>query len=207
MPGSGEPRRRHNSDETTRRLLEAAAAEFVEHGYDSAVVSNIARRAGVTTGAVYARWAHKSDVMVAALDHIFEQILPNRRIEDFGIGALPASDILVVWGANLLRSDATVDVLVQVFGSGRNNAAVQARLQQFLNEQADQLSSLVERAKDEGLVDPEPSTVAKTLLIQAIGIGTQLLLSAGRKDRHIPSEHEWTALLVRLISAVNPQTL
>ena len=117
MPGSGEPRRRRDSDETTRLLLEAAAEEFVEHGYDRAVVSNIARRAGVTTGAVYARWAHKSDVMVAALDHILEPILPDQRIKDFGLFALPVPDILMAWGANLLNSDATQDVLVQVFGS------------------------------------------------------------------------------------------
>ena len=180
--------------------------EFVEHGYDKAVVSSIARRAGVTTGAIYARWPHKSDVMVAALDHIFEQLLPDHRVKDLGIAELPAADIAAIWGANLLRSDATQDVLVQVFGSARNNEAVQARLQRFLNDQADQLTQLVERGKDEGFCDPELSTVAVTLLCQAIGIGPHLLLSAEREDRHIPPEHEWTALLLKLIGTANPQT-
>lgn len=84
MADPHESRGRRDVDETTRRLLEAAAAEFVEHGYDRAVVSDIARRAGVTTGAVYARWPHKSDVMVAALDRIFDEILPEQRIKDLG---------------------------------------------------------------------------------------------------------------------------
>ena len=202
---STEESSRRDVDETTRRLVEAAAAEFVEHGYDKAVVSDIARRAGVTTGAVYARWPHKSDVMVAALDRIFEEILPEKRIKEFGLDALPVSVLLVAWGVNLLSSDATQDVLVHVFGSARNNVAVKERLQRFLGEQADELDRLVERGKAEGLWDPELSTTALTLVIQAIGIGTHLLLSAERDDRHLPSEHDWAELLARLISGLNPR--
>ncbi|MDE0652344.1 MAG: TetR/AcrR family transcriptional regulator [bacterium] len=197
------PRGRLGVDETTRRLLEAAAAEFVEHGYDKAVVSDIARRAGVTTGAVYARWPRKSEVMAAALDRILEEILPEQRIKDLQLSEFPVVDLLVAWGADLLNSDATQDVLVHVFGSARNNAAVQERLHRFLGEQADQLHRLVERGKEEGLYNPELNTTALTLVIQAIGIGTHLLLSAGRDDRHMPSEHEWATSLARLIRGLN----
>ncbi|MCY3807670.1 MAG: TetR/AcrR family transcriptional regulator [bacterium] len=205
MPDGDDPRGRRDVGETTRRLLEAAAAEFVEHGYEKAVVSDIARRAGVTTGAVYARWPHKSDVMVAALDRIFEEILPEQRIKDFGSDALPVGDIFVMWGALLLSSDATQDVLVQVFGSARNNPAVQERLQRFLGDQADQLAHLVDRGKDEGIFDPELGTASVTLMIQAIGIGTHLLLSAGRDDLHLPSEREWAELIARLLGGLKPQ--
>ncbi|MCY3661417.1 MAG: TetR/AcrR family transcriptional regulator [bacterium] len=205
MPDRDDSRGRRDVGGTTRRLLEAAAAEFVEHGYDKAVVSDIARRAGVTTGAVYARWPHKSDVMVAALDRIFEEILPEQRIKDFGLDALSVSGILVAWGASLLSSDATQDVLVHVFGSARNNVAVQERLHRFLADQADQLARYVEQGKEEGTFDAELSTTALTLAIQAIGIGTHLLLSAERADRSVPSEHEWIELLERMVSGLNPQ--
>ena len=84
--------------------------------------------------------------------------------------------------------------------------AVQARLQRFLTDQADQLSQIVERGKDEGFCDPELRAVALTLLCQAIGIGTHLLMSAGRDDRHVPPEHEWTALLVTLVGTASLQT-
>ena len=204
MTDRDEPSRRRDVDETTRRLLEAAAAEFVEHGYDKAVVSDIARRAGVTTGAVYARWPHKSDVMVAALDRIFEEILPEQRIKEFGLDALPVKDIFVLWGAYLLSSDATQDVLVQVFGSARNNVAVQERLKRFLGDQADQLGHLVERGKEEGIFDPELSTPAVILAIQSIGIGTHLLLSSGRDGRQIPSEQAWSELIARMIGGLCP---
>ena len=204
MATSDESSSRRDVGETTRRLVEAAAAEFIEHGYDKAVISDIARRAGVTTGAVYARWPHKSDVMVAALDRIFAEILPENRIKGFGLAELPVGDIFVLWGEYLLHSDIAQDVLVQVFGSARNNAAVQERLQRFLSEQAEQLGYLVERGKDEGIFDPELSTVAIAMAIQSIGIGTHLLMSAGLDHHQIPSKHEWGELIARLIKGLRP---
>ena len=71
----------------------------------------------------------------------------------------------------LLSSDATQDVLSQVFGSARNNAAVEERLQRFLNDQADQINRLVERGRGEASEDRGVSTVAVTMLLQATGIG------------------------------------
>ena len=203
MPGSDAPRRRHDSEATTQRLLDAAAAAFVEHGSEKAVVSDIARRAGLTTGAIYARWPQKSDLMADAVDHLFKQILPEQRMADLGIANLPASEILEAWGVNLLSSDTIQDVLSQVFGSARNNAAVEERLQRFLNDQADQINRLVERGRGEAPEDSGFSTVAVTMLLQATGIGTHLLLSSGRDDRHVPSEQEWTELVVKLIDTLS----
>ena len=46
---------------------------------------DIARRALATTGAIYARWPSKTDLMIAALNHIFQKILPNGEIEALGV--------------------------------------------------------------------------------------------------------------------------
>ena len=205
MPEVDGPRRRGDSEQTARRVLEAAAAEFVEHGYDKAVVSNIARRAGVTPGAIYPRWPHKRDLMAAALDHIFEQLLPDQRLNELGIAEAPTRDILALWGASVLSTDHVQDVLVQVFGSARNNAEVQERLQRFLNDQADQMRAIVERGKDEGFCDPTHDTGAVTLLWQAAGIGMHLVLSAGLADRHIPSEQDWVDLILHIPSTAKNQ--
>ena len=210
MTASDEPYRRGDSEETARRVLDAAAAEFVERGYDKAVISDIARRAGVTPGAVYPRWPHKSDLMAAALDHLLEQLVPENRMKDLGLVKMPTADVIAVWGADLLQSDSVKDVLVQVFGSARNNAAVRDRLQRFVNDQADQFNSLVERGKSEGYVDPDVDSVALTMFVQAVGIGTHLLLSAGLEDRHVPSEQNWVELLLQMPQSVRgtaePQT-
>jgi len=203
---SGRPRRRADPEATTARLLEAAATEFVEYGYEAAVVSRVARRAGVTVGAVYSRWPTKSEVMVAALDHIFERLLPAERMKEINVTELPTPAVLELWSAHLLSSDAVQDVLIQVFGSARNHPAVRERLRRFLNDQSDQLTHLIEKGKTEGPHNAELSTVAVTLLCQAIGIGTHLLISAGLDDRHIPAEEEWIELLRQVIGIVYPPT-
>ena len=187
--------RRSAADETTVRLLDAAAEVFVEHGYDKAVIADIARRAGVTTGAVFGRWANKSELMAAAVDHIFNQILPDQRIKQLGIDEVPVIDIFSAWAANILSGDDTQDVMVQVFASARNNDAVRERLRWFLDEQAHQIARLVDRGRGEANYDPGYSTAAVALLIQAVGVGTHLLLSTGRDDQHLPTAPDWETLI------------
>src|SRR5437764_13535629 len=50
---------------TTRdRILAAAAEVFAERGYDGAAVSDIARRPGVTKGAIYGRFPDKAEQLL-----------------------------------------------------------------------------------------------------------------------------------------------
>ncbi|MCY4518498.1 MAG: TetR/AcrR family transcriptional regulator [Acidimicrobiaceae bacterium] len=204
MPESGDTDYLDGVNKTTQRLLDAAAAEFAEHGYDGAVISRIARRAGVTTGAVFSRWPTKEDVMIAAVEHTFELMQPKQRLVDLGIVDQPPPTILMNWGAHLLSFDFAQSALTQTFGSAQAHPSIQVRLQEFLERHADQVSTLVERAKNEGMCDPELSTTALSLLIQAIGVGTEMLLSAGRSERLIPSEQEWVDVLVTMIAAAAP---
>ena len=196
---------RNETDETTRRLLERAAEEFIERGYELARVNDIARRAGLTTGAVYGRWPHKTDVMVAALDHIFEQILPERRLKGAGADTMKPPDIMARLGDSLLSLDERRDVLVQVFGSARNNDAIRERLQEFLDEEARQLGRVIEEGKEAGFCDPGYSTAAIAFLSQALGIGAHLLLAGGLDDNYVPSGSDWNTLLQSIITAVGSE--
>lgn len=205
MPATGGMRRRSDVDETTRKLLDAAASAFVEHGYDGAGVNDIARRAGVTTGAIYARWPRKNDLMADAVDHVFRQVLPEQRLKELGIDQLPAFNLISMWSALLLRPDPSQEVLVQAFATARTNEAVQERLSRYLNERGDQVSRLVERARAEAAEDPGFSTTALTLLIQAVAIGMVLILSAGLDDRHMPPPEEWIRLNETLLNVAFPQ--
>ena len=200
--GRAAPRRRSGTEQTTERLLEAAAREFVERGYDGARVSAIARRAGLTPGAVYARWPAKTDVMVAALDYIFEQMLPARRLKDSGVDAMVPRDMIELLGGSLLAPDDLRDVMIQVFGSARNNDGIKECLQRYLKEEANQYSRIVDDGKEAGCADTELSTAAISLMCQATAIGVHLLLSAGLESHRVPTEHEWNALVKRIVGAV-----
>ena len=197
--------RRRNPDETTERLLEAAAREFIERGYEAARVSDIARSAGVTTGAVYARWPHKPDVIVAALEHILAKILPERELDNLGGVEAGSFQKLAMLAGNLLVFDEHRDVTTQVFGSARNNEAIRQCLLAFLEEEAQQLGRIVNQMKDDGYIDPTHSTTAIAFICQALGIGSHLLITSGVADRHLPSETEWTGVLAAFINGLGPR--
>lgn len=59
---------------TRERLLNAAVAACNEFGYERATLSDIARRADVSTPAVYSHFADKAELMIAASKQILERI-------------------------------------------------------------------------------------------------------------------------------------
>jgi AcrR family transcriptional regulator len=54
-------------ESTVDRLVTAAADVFAERGYDGAGVAEIARRAGLTTGAIYSRFSGKAELLAEAI--------------------------------------------------------------------------------------------------------------------------------------------
>ncbi|MYL04230.1 MAG: TetR/AcrR family transcriptional regulator [Acidimicrobiaceae bacterium] len=202
--GDGAPRRRQDPETTTQQLLEAASQEFIERGYEAARVGDIARRVGVTAGAVYARWPHKSDVLVAALEYTLEKTLPEQELKNLGDADAGSFEQLALLGTNLLAFNPHKDVVTQVFGSARNNEAIRECLLEHLDEDAGQLSRIVDQMKEDGFVDPDYSTTAIAFLCQALGIGAHLLITAKLPERRVPSEDEWNSLLAALIGAVEP---
>ena len=209
-------------DKTTRLILEAAADEFAEGGYKAAGINDIAGRAGVTTGAIYSRWSSKTDLVVDALNLIFQQILVDQRLAAQTLAAatrspdaysdvqgvadadreMGAFELIVALGTSLRKSDKQRDVISQALGSARSNQDVRQCLQRFISEEANQLTCIIDNGKREGLIDSEVSTVALSLLCQGGALGMALLASAGPPGRHSPTKSEWQAVLSRLSSSV-----
>src|SRR5947207_4945892 len=57
---------------TRERILTAAAEVFAERGYEGAAVSDIARRAGFTTGAIYGRFRDKAELLLEVVRGVLE---------------------------------------------------------------------------------------------------------------------------------------
>jgi AcrR family transcriptional regulator len=60
------------SAETRRRLLDATAACLFERGYAGTTTTEIASRAGVSRGAQLHHFPKKDELVVSALEHVFE---------------------------------------------------------------------------------------------------------------------------------------
>jgi AcrR family transcriptional regulator len=73
------------SSETSRRLLEAAEEILEQKGFDECSVAEIAARAGVTTGAFYARFRDKEAVLQVLEDNLhaaLEAVVDKQRLPD-----------------------------------------------------------------------------------------------------------------------------
>jgi len=63
-----------------RRILDimlAARVVFTEKGYNDALISDIAERAGVVEGSIYRFFANKRDLLVRVVEHWYEEMLAH----------------------------------------------------------------------------------------------------------------------------------
>ena len=73
------PTKRFENLETERKeaLLETARAEFTEKGYDAASLNVIVREAGISKGSLYYYFEDKTDLYLAVLGHVMNDLQHN----------------------------------------------------------------------------------------------------------------------------------
>jgi TetR/AcrR family transcriptional repressor of uid operon len=186
-------------DVTTQHLLDAAIEVFSERGFDKAGVAEIARRAGLTTGAIYSRWPGKREMLVDALD----VVMSHHLLRLLGGTALSAPDVLASLGADLLVTDDEPGraLLLEAFAIARRDPEFGAMLDRRIADDESRLHAIVEAGREEGYLDPELSIEAIVTLCQAIGLGFVLRRVV---NRSLPPADEWNTLIERLIAAAAP---
>jgi AcrR family transcriptional regulator len=185
-------------DPLTDRLLAAAVEVFTDKGFERAGVAAIARQAGVTTGAIYARWTGKHEMMLDALDLVMLDELDQL----LSAGRADAPDILTALGAELVVRSDTADALVaEALVIARRDPEFNQMLSRRLAEQAQKLAAVIDGGKEAGLIDPALSTDAIVTLCHAISIGFAMF---GSIDRALPAADGWNAVIERLIAAARP---
>lgn len=187
------------ADDTTSRLVRAAAEVFAEKGYDGAGVAEIARRAGLTTGAIYSRFSGKAELLAEAIRAFtsdeFDQLFAQHRFQG------RATDLLSVVGSHLITRQATAGqaILLEAFVAARRHPEVNELLSAHLADRAGRLAAMVEESKANGLVDPSVDTGAVVHLAHSVGLGFLLFEAVGVEH---PSPEAWQDLVDRVITSV-----
>ena len=189
------------STDVTERLLDAAVEVFAEHGFEAARVAEIARRAGLTTGAIYARWQGKRDLIVAAVRHIVAQYVRASS----SVAATPGKEVLAVLGDDLstARDVRIREVVLEAMVSARRDDSFRAAVSDAMSEERASLSSIVARGKTDGSIDPALSTPAIVALCQCLGLGRHLAVSDELASGRVEAG-DWDALVSRLMAALSP---
>ena len=188
------------SQDVTRRLLDAAVEVFGERGFEAARVHEVARRCGLTTGAVYSRWPTKLDLFLA----VVEYVIPQRMLSTVGNTDMPTVDKFATLGANLLSTSShrLRDVMLEAFVTARRDESLAAMVSEAMEAEADTLSEIIAEGKESDLIDPSLSTEAIVLFCQALNLGTHLTASVGSNGRQVPDQDDWDELILRIIGAV-----
>src|SRR4051812_22565812 len=189
-------------DLTRERLIDAAAEVFAEKGYDRAGVQEIARRAGLTTGAIYGRFTGKAELLQAAIESRtideFDDLFAQHAFEGH------ASDILRTVGAHLVtpgREENPDALLLEAFVAARRDPEVRAQLEAMVDDRAARLGELVEIAKRDGSIDPDLDTASLVRFCHAVGLGFLLYEAISVS---LPQPDPWEQLITRLVGAVAP---
>jgi len=66
-------------------ILSAARSVFTEKGYNEALISDIAERAGVVEGSIYRFFANKRDLLVKMVEHWYEDMLAHDEEQFSGV--------------------------------------------------------------------------------------------------------------------------
>ena len=170
-------------------LIEAAFEEFSTKGYEATTVAGIADRAGVTTGALYAHFTSKLDLLLATLGLTpVEDVLRSAR-EAAALPRSEASRRLVQFMS--ARPDGHMLLLLDVIVVARRDPHVAQILRRGLERYVRASTSANDEAVELGLIDPALATddLARVLTLLTMG-----MIVLGALDGEPPSEGAFARL-------------
>jgi AcrR family transcriptional regulator len=187
--------------ETRDRLVAAAARVVADQGFGGARVGDIAREAGLTTGAIYAHFRSKDELLAAA----------TRDQGTAELGALLAGggdDLDVV---ALLRGlarrlgrpagDEDGSLLVESAVAARRDPDVGRRISRQVAAREQGLAALLAGAGSSGAVDASLPAGAVSRLALTFALGSLLVRAL---DLDPVDEAEWAVVADRLVDALLP---
>ncbi|WP_153392656.1 TetR/AcrR family transcriptional regulator [Ornithinicoccus halotolerans] len=183
------------------RILRAAAEVFAERGYEGARVQEIAKRAGMTTGAIYAHFAGRHELLLAATG-LQERTTALEQLE--ALGDLDARQIIATIGP-ALASDPDLGMrpmAMEALVAARREPRLHEVMRQRVEASNEELAALIARGQREGSLteDLDPATVAK--FFNALLVGVAALAPVWDEPL---SEDGWRLLLERLLEGMAPE--
>jgi AcrR family transcriptional regulator len=180
-------------EETRERLIDAAARVFELKGFEGATVAEIAREAGVTTGAIYAHYTSKAELLVDAMRVHGERATaalfpPGTRID--------APTILTTLAARLADRDRQDAALLAeaLLASRRDAELAQVLASSLMDREALMAAMIAEGQADGDLRRGSPAVGARFALM--LGLGSLLI---DELDLPAVDAEEWTAFVRQMV--------
>ncbi|MGZ8734053.1 MAG: TetR/AcrR family transcriptional regulator [Acidimicrobiia bacterium] len=199
---------RRNPAATRRALLDATLSLLAERGESGVRVTEVARRAGTTTGAIYSHFRDRAELLAAAYVDKFEGELTNDidKLEAMLAGATDRDSAgrallaLVIVPDDDFRRERRWQRIEALAATRRHPGLVEqfARMQGELERR---MIAVLERAQVLGLVAADVDLRSVAALIQAIPLG---LVMTDLDPANAPERDAWLDVVVRIAAAFAP---
>jgi AcrR family transcriptional regulator len=159
-------------------LIDAALVEFSEHGYDATTVAGIAERAGVTTGALYAQFGSKLELLVATIGLASPSEYAATLARAF---AVPVEQSADVFDERTALSGERRLLLLDVIVLARRDPEVAATLRRGFEAYLAATSDAIEKGVASGALDPAMPPTDLARLGAALSLGHLVLEALGER--------------------------
>lgn len=162
---------RSSPAETRARLLQAATEVFLEHGYPGTRVQDIARRAGVTTGAMYAHFENKAALLAEAIA-VQGDLALNELVDALGSDEHGPAGVVVGVRA-LSGAPQPIDrLLLEALAIVARGDETEDLIRPAMERMRVVLRARATSARDAGVLDPSISVDALVTLLERILLGS-----------------------------------
>jgi TetR/AcrR family acrAB operon transcriptional repressor len=182
---------------TRAALVQSATQLFVEEGYGAVSVRDLARRTGLTTGAIYGHFRNKADLLVAAISDRIAAELETPSVAHKGPTNLLDS-IGRQWRTYRSRS-AMRALLVEGAAAARVDEDVRTELSETLEAKLDEWRAIYHDIQESEHLDPQADMETLMVMLFAAELGLGVLESIGVA---LPKPLAWERTIERLLGTV-----
>jgi AcrR family transcriptional regulator len=185
---------------TRNRIIETATDLFATEGYAHVTIREVAARSGVTTGAIYATFRGKAELLVEAVrasiaidlndipDELLRRPLPQIDAHQFTAGDQP-------------RRERLRTLLLEAAVAARTDSGVREQMQSLLTDRLDEWTVSHETWQAEARVDAALDMRSLTALLMCVELGAGVMAAVGIDE---PSSQQTAALVERMLQALVP---
>ncbi len=188
-------------EERRQEILAAAARVFVQKGYASATMQEIATACELAPGTLYRYFPGKTDLIAEVAGSCYER---DREMFTTAMGNPSPLAALFEVGEQVRSGIPQVEwrehcvLRLESYLAAEREPALKARLQQELAESIETMATIIREAQAAGEIDPGVDAGAMSALLHAIGSGLSTLTLANDQT---PVDDIW-GVLVRMIGAL-----
>jgi AcrR family transcriptional regulator len=186
---------------TRNRIIESATELFATEGYAAVTMRAVAARSGVTSGAIYATFRGKADLLIEALRASIAADLNDVPHDVLG-RPLPEIDARQFSSAETPRRQRLRMLMIEAAVAARTDTAVRDQLSALLVDRLGEWTGSHEEWQRAAKVDPALDMRQLTALLMCIEIGAGVMLAAGIDA---PTGEQTALLVERMLQGLVPK--